>query len=265
MLLAILGAGVRSASSGLAFSGGRVCNIDRLAFCRAMLGRDMSVSTGVHIWPRDAPCQGAKLCSFCSDLHQRTQSCTLRATGAPFQLIDVNRPGTQLSGRPDSDQWRRRKFTTSIQPAKAYFSPYKPILAVPGMAHFLPSYGGGGGNSLRPYSQQRPMRTNLSCCLGSLGLIDNGQYKSTNRLLVVVPHDRPHGGGGGNSLRPYSQQRPMRTNHGIMRILKNCCMLLQKALKMRAIKNSCTLLRTTNSCFWSQLSGSIPVRMPSQS
>ncbi len=33
---------------------------------------------------------------------------------------------------------------------------------------------------------QRPMRTNLSCCLG---LIDNGQYKSTNRLLVLVPHD----------------------------------------------------------------------------
>ncbi len=49
---------------------------------------------------------------------------------------------------------------------------------------------GGGGNSLRPYSQQRPMRTNLSCCLG---LIDNGQYKSTNRLLVLVPHERPHG------------------------------------------------------------------------
>ncbi len=42
------------------------------------------------------------------------------------------------------------------------------------------------------YSQQRPMRTNpdLLCCLG---LIDNGQYKSTNRLLVVVPHERPHG------------------------------------------------------------------------
>ncbi len=48
----------------------------------------------------------------------------------------------------------------------------------------------GGGNSLRPYSQQRPMRTNLSCCLG---LTDNGQYKSTNRLLVLVPHERPHG------------------------------------------------------------------------
>ncbi len=42
--------------------------------------------------------------------------------------------------------------------------------------------GGGGGNSLRPYSQQRPTRTNLSCCLG---LIDNGQYKSTNYDAVV--------------------------------------------------------------------------------
>ncbi len=41
--------------------------------------------------------------------------------------------------------------------------------------------GGGGGISRRPYNQQRPMRTNLSCCLG---LSDNGQHKSTNRLLV---------------------------------------------------------------------------------
>ncbi len=32
---------------------------------------------------------------------------------------------------------------------------------------------GGGGNSLWPYSQQRPMRPNLSCCLD---LIDNGQH-----------------------------------------------------------------------------------------
>ena len=76
----------------------------------------------------------------------------------------------------------------------------------------------GGGNSLRPYSQQRPMRTNLSCCPG---LIDNGQYKSTNRLLVVVPHERPH---------------------GIMRILKNLCMLLPKALKTRAIKDTMALV-----------------------
>ncbi len=62
------------------------------------------------------------------------------------------------------------------------------------------------------------MRTNLSCCLG---LIDNGQYKSTNRLLVVVPHERPH---------------------GIMRLLKNLCMLLPKALKMRAIKDTMALV-----------------------
>ncbi len=77
---------------------------------------------------------------------------------------------------------------------------------------------GGGGNSLRPYSQRRPMRTNLSCCPG---LIGNGQYKSTNRLLVVVPHER---------------------SHGIMRILKNLCMLLPKALKMRAIKDTMALV-----------------------
>ncbi len=62
------------------------------------------------------------------------------------------------------------------------------------------------------------MRTNLSCCLG---LSDNGQYKSTNRLLVVVPHERPH---------------------GIMRILKTLCMLLPKALKMRAIKDTMALV-----------------------
>ncbi len=53
------------------------------------------------------------------------------------------------------------------------------------------------------------MRTNLSSCLG---LIDNGQYKSTKRLLVLMPHERPH---------------------GIMRILEILCMLLPKALKMR--------------------------------
>ncbi len=62
------------------------------------------------------------------------------------------------------------------------------------------------------------MRTNLSCCLG---LIDNGQYKSTNRLLVVVPHER---------------------SHGIMRILKHLCMLLPKALRMRAIKDTMALV-----------------------
>ncbi len=54
---------------------------------------------------------------------------------------------------------------------------------------FIQFYQGGGGNSLRPYSQQRPMRTNLSCCLG---FIDNGQHKSTTRLLVLVPHERSH-------------------------------------------------------------------------
>ncbi len=58
------------------------------------------------------------------------------------------------------------------------------------------------------------MRTNLSY---SLGLIDNGQHKSTNRLLALVPHDRPH---------------------GVMRIPENLCMLLPKALKMGAIKHT---------------------------
>ncbi len=35
----------------------------------------------------------------------------------------------------------------------------------------------GGEKSLLPYSKQRPMRTNLSCCLGFIG---NGQHKSTD-------------------------------------------------------------------------------------
>ncbi len=65
------------------------------------------------------------------------------------------------------------------------------------------------------------MRPNLLCCLG---LIDNGRYKSTNRLLVVVPHERPH---------------------GIMRILKNLCMLLPKALKMRPIKDTVALVASS--------------------
>ncbi len=65
---------------------------------------------------------------------------------------------------------------------------------------------------------QRPTRTNLSSCLG---LIDNGQYKSTNRLLVLVPHERPH---------------------RIMRTVESLCMLLPKALKMRAINDTMALV-----------------------
>ncbi len=64
------------------------------------------------------------------------------------------------------------------------------------------------------------MRTNLSCCLG---LIGNGQHKSTTRRLVLVPQER---------------------SHGIMRILENSCWLLLKALKMkmRAIKDTMALV-----------------------
>ncbi len=67
------------------------------------------------------------------------------------------------------------------------------------------------------YSQQRHMRTNLSCCLD---LIDNGHHKSANRLVVyvvLVPQER---------------------SHGIMRILENLCMLLPKALRMWAVKDT---------------------------
>ncbi len=74
--------------------------------------------------------------------------------------------------------------------------------------------GTRGGDSPRPYSQQTPIRTSPSCCLG---LIGNGQHNSKNRLLSFLPHER---------------------SHGIMRIPENLCMLLPNALKMRATKNT---------------------------
>ncbi len=46
------------------FSGGRVRNVDHLAFRKAMLARDMSVWGGLHISPRGAPSKGAKLCTY---------------------------------------------------------------------------------------------------------------------------------------------------------------------------------------------------------
>ena len=75
--------------------------------------------------------------------------------------------------------------------------------------------GGGGGNSLRPYSQQRPMRTNLSSCLS---LIHHGQNHSTNRLLTLVPHEG---------------------THGTMCLTKQLRMFRPKITKMRAIKEAC--------------------------
>ncbi len=46
------------------FSGGRVRNVDHLAFRKAMLARDVSVWGGLHISPRGAPSKGAKLCTY---------------------------------------------------------------------------------------------------------------------------------------------------------------------------------------------------------
>ncbi len=54
-----------------------------------------------------------------------------------------------------------------------------------------------------------------------LGLIVNGQQKSAQRLLLLVPHER---------------------SHGIMRTLANLCMLLPKVLKMRAMKDTMALV-----------------------
>ena len=84
--------------------------------------------------------------------------------------------------------------------------------------HDVRKGGGGGGNSLRPYSQQRPMRTNLSSCLG---LIHNGQNHSTNRLLIFVPHEG---------------------THGTMCLIKQLRMVRPKTTKMRAIKEAMPLI-----------------------
>ncbi len=46
------------------FSVGRIRNVDHLAFRKAMLARDMSVWGGLHISPRGAPSEGAKLCTY---------------------------------------------------------------------------------------------------------------------------------------------------------------------------------------------------------
>ena len=73
MLLAILDAAIgllefRSSlqvwACHLPFSGGRIRNVDDLAFRKAMLARDMSVWGGLHISPRGAPSRGAKLCTY---------------------------------------------------------------------------------------------------------------------------------------------------------------------------------------------------------
>ncbi len=44
--------------------GGRIRNVDHLAFREAMLARDVSVWWGLHISPRDAPSRGAKLSTY---------------------------------------------------------------------------------------------------------------------------------------------------------------------------------------------------------
>ena len=48
----------------ISLSGGRIRNVDHLAFRKAMLARDMSVWGDLHISPRTAPSKGAKLCTY---------------------------------------------------------------------------------------------------------------------------------------------------------------------------------------------------------
>ena len=91
---------------------------------------------------------------------------------------------------------RRRKFIASIQPAKAYEDKSVMIL--------IDLHGAGqrSSKSIRNAAEDE--------CL-----FDNGQHKST-RLLVLVPHERPH---------------------GTMRMLEKHCRLLPEVHKMRAIKD----------------------------
>ena len=62
------------------------------------------------------------------------------------------------------------------------------------------------------------MRTNLS---SRLGLIHNGQNHSTNRLLILVPHEG---------------------THGTTRLTKQLRMFRPKITKMRAIKEAMPLI-----------------------
>ncbi len=137
---------------------------------------------GCKIWPRPIQ-QLAYLASACFDFRQEQ----------PLDLIglvclDLNRPRSTPIRRPHT---------------RPHFEEDQELEAT----------------SRRPLSQQRPMRMKLSWCLWCLGLIDNGQHKSTIRLMVLVAHER---------------------SHGIMRILEILCMLLpnSKALKVRAIKGT---------------------------
>ena len=61
----------------------------------------------------------------------------------------------------------------------------------------------------------KPMRTNLSSCLG---LFHNGQNHSTNRLLILVPHEG---------------------THGTMRLIKQLRMFRPKIIKVRVTQRQC--------------------------
>ncbi len=79
-------AGLQNQFAGLGMPspllGGRIRNVDQLAFRKAMLARDMSVWDGLHISPRGAPSLGAKLCTY------------LRWFAWPDRVTDVARSPT---------------------------------------------------------------------------------------------------------------------------------------------------------------------------
>ncbi len=133
------------ASLGVPFllSGGGICNVDHLAFRKAMLARDMSVWKGLEMSPRGAPSRGAKLCTYLWWFARPDRGNTEPYYELPLPVTKLNECCAQRR--------RRRKFTTPIQPTKAYKDE------------------------------------------SVMGLIDNGQHKSTNRLLVLVIHEGSHG------------------------------------------------------------------------
>ncbi len=81
-------------------------------------------------------------------------------------------------------------------------------------------------DSPRPFSQQWPMRTDLFSCL-LVGLCTDGQFESRDSHLVFVPHQCPH---------------------GIVRNIKEPCKARPVAIKTRTLKNAVPLTTQGLSC-----------------
>ncbi len=95
-------------------------------------------------------------------------------------------------------------------------------------------------------------KTTCAQFLGFMHMLDSGH----GQLAVLYCANIHNALGGGNSLRPYSQQRPRAQTDfwslchmtDLMRIPENLCMLLPKALKTRAIKHTMALITDSIGC-----------------